>query len=473
MLKKKNRGWYTISVDTLRGFGVLILLAVAATGGWYLYRRWELGELQREAGRLIEEVASQLERAGNDAAGSTPSNEYREARTSYESARESYDEGDFRGSVVQGRRARLLLGAMLDPGGRVGSGEAQFIAVQGSVEFRRGERGAWEAARGRDLLYSGDYVKSAANGSAEIVFVGGTLYTVRPNTLFLVTRTQRAIGAGTEQAIAMEYGWLDLNTARQPGRVSTPSAETRFGRDTEGAVSFDKATETARYSASRGEIEVTTLAGVTKTVGALEEIRQKGELLTDPRALPAAPTIVAPAAHLETSLDSSRRLVLSWQPVPTATRYALQVSRNRLFVDNLIDVESRRKLEATLELRGEGTFQWRLAAVSRDGLQGPWTEPRSFRVSGEVRAGEIGDKTPPPIELDQLQVYGNLFIVNGRTEPDASMRINGEDVGVALNGTFTKTLLVAREGWSVLDLEAADPAGNIAKLRQRVFVETL
>ena len=35
------------------------------------------------------------------------------------------------------------------------------------------------------------------------------------------------------------------------------------------------------------------------------------------------------------------------------------------------------------------------------------------------------------------------------------------------------TLVVDREGWSVLDFEAADRSGNVARLRQRVFVETL
>jgi hypothetical protein len=222
-------------------------------------------------------------------------------------------------------------------------------------------------------------------------------------------------------------------------------------------------------AAARGDLA----NGVTKSIAALEEIRPEGRPAGRSEALPAAPDAVSPAPHLETSLDAAHRLVLAWDPVPAAARYALQVSRNRLFVDNLIDVDQRRKTDATVELRGEGSFQWRVAAISKDGLQGPWSEPRSFRVAGSVRPGEVGDKTPPPIELDQVQVYGNLFIVSGRTEPGAKMRINGEPAAVAQNGTFTKTLLVGREGWSVLEFVAADLSGNVATRRQRVFVETL
>ena len=471
---QKTRGWYTVSVDTLRAIGLLVVVAAAAGAGWWLYRDWQNDQLAKEAESLIAEAAALLDRVREEHGPGAFADEINEAGASRDEASRSFEAGDFRTAVGHGRRARALLLALLDAtGARANAGEAQFIAVHGGVEFRRGERGEWETGRSRDVLQSGDWVKTAANGSAEIVFLDGTLYTVRPNTLFLVTRTRTAIGAGTEQAISMEYGWVDLNTAQRGGRVSTPSAEARVARDSEAAVSFDRTTATARFTAFRGEVEVTSSGGVKRSIGPLEEIRQRGDLLTDAKALPQAPEVIQPAAQLETSLDASRRLVLSWEPVPGASRYALQVSRNRLFVDNLIDVDSRTKTEATLDLRGEGSFQWRVSALDREGLQGPWSDARSFRVVAGARPGERGDRTPPPIEIEQVQPYGNLFIVAGRTEPGATLRINGETASVAPSGAFTKTVLVGEAGWSVLELVAADPSGNVATLRQRVFVETL
>jgi hypothetical protein len=107
---------------------------------------------------------------------------------------------------------------VLDALGHHGAaGEAQFISVQGSVEYRSGDAGEWKTARGRVTLRSGDYVKTASNGSAEIMFVDGTLYTVRPNTMFVVTRTRTGAGAG-EQSIRMDYGWVNLNTSEKPAR---------------------------------------------------------------------------------------------------------------------------------------------------------------------------------------------------------------------------------------------------------------
>ncbi len=112
-------------------------------------------------------------------------------------------------------------------------------------------------------------------------------------------------------------------------------------------------------------------------------------------------------------------------------------------------------------------------AVGRDGLQGPWSAPRTFHVLASRRPGEKGDKTPPELVIDDVQAYGNIFIVAGRTEAGAGLRVNGELVAVAPNGTFTKTVLVAKEGWNVLELKAMDNSGNEATVRRRVFVETL
>jgi len=470
----RTRGWYTISVDTLRTLGGLILVLVLAGGGLLGYRFWNARNLEREATFLLDEVADLLVRADRENPGGSFAEELGAARTSHAAAVAAFDQREFQVAVEEARRARALLYALLDVSGtRSAAGEAQFIAIQGNVEFRRGDQGDWEPARSRDVLRSGDYVKTGANGSAEVVFLDGTLYTVRPNTLFVVTRQRAAIGNATEQTISMEYGWVNLNTAQRGGRVTTPRAEAVVARDSEATVSVDRRTSTASFTAFRGEVEVTSESGLVRRIGALEQVVQEGALLSEARKLPPAPEPLEPGNGFETAFGPGSELVLLWLPVENAARYALQVSRNRLFVDNLIDVDSRPATRATLGLQGEGTFEWRVAARTRDGLQGPWSEPRTFRVVASLSGGDRGDATPPMLEVDQVQAYGNVFIVNGRTEPGAAVTINGESVAVAANGTFTKTLLVSASGWSFLELTATDASGNVARTRQRVFVESL
>lgn len=471
---RRTRGWYTISLDTVRGAVILAIVAAFGFAGWGLYRQWEARALEREAGLLLDELESLIERAESERANGSFSEEIEAARMGRTTAAASFAAGDFGVAVTAARRSRSMLLAILDATSSRGtSGEAQFIAVHGGVEYRRGERGEWEEARTRVVLQSGDYVKTSGNGSAEIVFLDGTLYTVRPDTLFLVSRTAGAGADSSEQTITMEYGWVNLNTAQRGGRVVTPRAEARVGRESEVVVSYDKESSTGRFVSYRGELEVTSEAGLERNVGELEQVVQTGNLLSDSRRLPVAPDQVRPVDNYEVSLDASRELELEWEPVPGAARYALQVSRNRLFVDNVIDVASRARSSAKLGLKGEGSFEWRVAAVGKDGLQGPWSSPRSFHVLASRRAGEKGDKTPPELVIDEVQAYGNIFIVAGRTEAGAGVKVNGEIVAVSPNGTFTKTVLVGKEGWNVLELKAMDNSGNEATVRRRVFVESL
>jgi hypothetical protein len=163
-------------------------------------------------------------------------------------------------------------------------------------------------------------------------------------------------------------------------------------------------------------------------------------------------------------------MVLGWDATTGAARYALQISRTREFLDTVLEVENRTTTRATLGLRGEGIFSWRVAAISREGAQGPWSIPRQFRVVRAERPGDV-DKTPPQLELENVKLYGNLVILAGRTEPGAVLRVNGETVAVDAEGAFTKTVQFTREGWNFVEVRSTDAWGNEAARRRRVFVE--
>ena len=117
-----------------------------------------------------------------------------------------------------------------------------------------------------------------------------------------------------------------------------------------------------------------------------------------------------------------------------AARYNLQVARNHLFVDNVIEANDRAKTRATLSLRGEGSFLWRVAGVTDGSVAGPWSEPRRFRVvSFRAGAGE-SDAPPPELEIETAKSYGNICIVVGKTDPGASLVINGEPLKADAGG---------------------------------------
>jgi hypothetical protein len=350
------------------------------------------------------------------------------------------------------------------------AGEAQFIVVEGRVEYRRGDSDAWEPARMRVMLEPGDYVKTGTNGSAEVMFTDGTLYTVRPDTLFLVSASKD--GQAGEQTVELQYGWINLNTAQAGSKVATPQAEAVIADQSEAVVSYDGDRRQGSFTAYRGGVQVAA-GGEVRQLGALQTLSQSQGTLSAVQSLPPAPSLYSPADNADVDFARVKRLRLAWEGVAGGARYALQVSRNRLFVDNIIDVEDRERTDATLGVQGEGSFLWRVAAISGEQLRGPWSSPGRFRVASFETSDTSEDHEAPALEIQGIQSYGPIFIVSGRTEPGAAVLVNGESVTVEADGSFTKTIQLTQAGWGFLEVRATDPAGNPTTQRSRVFVENL
>jgi hypothetical protein len=488
---RTRKDWYSISVDTLRGWLFLLLIAAGLGGGYLFYRSWEQKSLERNSRLTIDEDQRLLAQVSDSLRTGEYRNEYDAGARSLQEARADFAQGRFRTALASAVTCHKLLQSILDAFGLATSGgQAQFVSLQGEVEVKRADGANWEEARPRLALRTGDYVRTGDGGSAEIMFLDGTLYTVRSNTQFVLSAGAAPAVAGAAggsgapdggapagQAIQMEYGWVNLNTASRPSQVKTPGAVASVREDSEAFVTYDRTANKGRFGALRGGMELAAKGGLTRQVGELQQVVQTGDLLSQAEKLPPPPEPVEPADNRELELDRSPTLVLSWNPVPGSARYALQVSRNHLFVDNLVSVDNRVRPKATLGLRGEGTFFWRVAAFSREGYEGPWSRPRKFRVSpagsgaGGVRAGDRPE-APPEIDLVDVKSYGSIFIVAGRCTPGVRLEINGEQAGVDADGSFKKTVQFNKEGWSYIEVRARDRWGSETVRRRRVLVES-
>jgi len=476
--RKRNRwdrDWYTISLDTVRGWGILLTLIAAVVFGYFGLRAVEAHRMELAAGRALAECRLLVDQVEEIGAYQSFLQEFGEALSSLRSAEALYSRGEYSASLGTATRSRNLLESILDAlGVRGESGEAQFILIRGDVEYRRGSQGEWRVARPRVLLRVGDFVRTADNGSAELMFFDGTLYTMRPGTLFVVNQASGLTSRFGDRVIDLHYGWLNLSTGFRGSEVSTPTALARVEQQTEASVSYDKARNESQFSTYRGSLNVEPKrGGVTRRVGALQQAVERGSGVSEVRPLPAQPTPTEPANNIEIDHTLQHKLQLAWDAVSGAKYYALQVSRNRLFSDNVIDVDKRTKTSATLAVLGEGTFLWRVAAIDADGRVGPWSRPQKFRVVDRGRRPDEEDSTPPLLSLDQVQSYGSIFIISGRTEPGASVTLNGELVTVEADGSFARTVQFTEEGWTTIVVRARDPRGNETVRHERVLVESL
>ena len=75
----------------------------------------------------------------------------------------------------------------------------------------------------------------------------------------------------------------------------------------------------------------------------------------------------------------------------------------------------------------------------------------------------VVDKTPPGISdispATGTKTTKSSLVVSGKTEPDATMKINGVDVPVSSDGSFSKELTLAK-GENTITITATDMAGN-------------
>ncbi len=463
--------WISISIEALRGWIVFCVITAVSVIGFFGWRMWEQYSVEREAESVVEEARGLLQRVDRQQEGDI--NLYRErredARDTLGRARESLAASEFDGAVQQGRVAIDLLSSILNELQDQGlMGDAHFFNVTGTVEFRRGESGDWEEARTRVSLRDGYYVRTSGGGSAEVMFSDGTLYRVRPNTLVQINRGR---SAGEGKTIQMQYGSLDLSTAQRASRVQTPGASAQVQQSSSATVSYDEGSRRGRFAAYSGGLTVRS-GQSSREVTAMQEVNQSGEQLSEPKRLPRSPDLASPRDNYEVELQPDGRLVLSWEPVYGARRYVLQVSRQRLFADNIIEDNERTTPRATLGLRNEGSFLWRVAAVDASGSRGPWSAVRKFRVTSETgRRGE--DTEPPELVISSTQQYGSIYIIEGRTEPGAELTVRGEVTQVNADGSFQSTLQLFDEGWNFVEIRAKDSYGNETVRPVRLYVDSI
>ncbi len=465
--------WFVIPIEKIRQWAiVLVLLLVAGGVGYVVYLRGH-GSPKDRAQAEIAQAETLLARATRSVGATRPGSNVAQARDFLRDARESFSgsryEEAFRLAVESESYSRRTLGGS----GAAEQGDASFIFVEGDVALQRAGRSTFEPARQREPLFDGDFVKAGRTGSAEIMFYDGTLYTIRPGSLFECRRPVSSEVNGSQ--IKMISGAINVYTSGATSTVATDTATAAIDRDSRVSVDVvpgDK-TEVTSY---RGRTTVST-GKETVTLEGREKISAEAKSRTfSPKvALPDTPQPTLPADNRIYDLKTGDQVELKWSKVPDAARYRLQISRSRLFVPDAteVDLDDRVQTNARVKVSKEGSYFWRVAAIESSGLTSDWSAVRRFKMVTEPLKTGSGDATPPDLTVYPPQQMGNLFLVYGKTEPGAIVTVNAEPADLEPDGSFKKTITIERDGATVLVVKSVDAAGNETVRRVRVFVESL
>jgi hypothetical protein len=465
--------WVIVSIEGLRRWGLVAFLAVLALGavgaGWYFLHE----PVAKRAERTLQHASAireEVRRAGTTEGLNT---EFDQASRLLEEAHRDWDRKDYPACLARAedslRRFELLSGLA----NREFTGAGQLIAAQGKVEIQRANQSVWERAHEKQALYNGDFVKTSSGASAEVLFSDSTVYRIGPDSLLEVHREARSGRAGSTGEVKIKVGQVNVYTALNPSSVLTDSARADVERDSRVGVEVadDSTTTVAAYT---GRAAVTGHDGQRVDLSSLQAVRAApGGALGPRRTVPERPVLEVPPANATINLDQGNRVDLRWRQAAGAVSFELQVSQSRVFAPANLEFETSRRSTntAVLKISRKGTYYWRVASLGADNVRSEWSDPRAFKAYAGARVEVLADSTAPPLDVAKPTQMGNLIIVQGSTEPGATVTINGETVEVGGDGSFRKTLALNREGLNTIVIRATDPAGNTTEDRKQVFVE--
>jgi hypothetical protein len=466
--------WVVVSVAALKRWGFLILFVAllgAALAAVYYYTH---EPASKRAERLLREASAAKEEVGRSLGSEGFQSEFEQASRLLDQARGDFDRHDYPACSARAEdvlRRLQLLGGLANQGF---VGAAQIIALQGRVEVQHANESRWAHAREKQVLNNGDFVKAGPEASAELLFADNTVFKVGPDSLLEIHREAREGAASAPAEVKVRVGQVDVNTATNPSVVSTDAARAEVNRDSRIAVEVEKdgSTTVADYT---GGARVFGASGQNTDLASLQAVSASPAGALGPkRPVPDTPALERPAPNAAVNLDTSDRVELGWRVVPGSTGYELQVSSSRIFAPGTLQFPTSHRSTnvAVLKIHAPGKYYWRVAAVGIQELRSEWSSPRMFRASSGPRVEALTANKPPRLEVKRPTQMGSLILVEGATEPGATVTINGEPVSVAGDGTFRKTVTAKREGMNTLVVRAVDPAGLSTERQLTIFIET-
>ncbi|HEX6640246.1 MAG TPA: FecR domain-containing protein, partial [Thermoanaerobaculia bacterium] len=412
---KKQSGididWYLISIDRLKQIGLVVLLLLLAGAGWWFWHN-QKGNPKSSAESAIADARQAL-----NAVAASP--DFNSHRAEFNRAQKKLDDAtghlaaarfdQARDAAVESLTISRAALNVTDP-----ESDAQFLTVEGNVEYQKGASGEWKDADPRLPLVNGDWVRTGARASAELIFSNGSLYTVGPSALLEIYSSVNAKTSQKSTAVQMRIGSVEVATgADDTSTVRTPGTQVVVESESTTQVGVNDAKVTD-VVAMRGAASVEPSTGAPAVrLAAGEKISSTPEGALSPvKKLLTAPALMSPGDNQVFPLSPNLTVDLIWDARVGATGYMLQVSRSRLFSTQEINTR-RSQTHALARATKEGAFYWRVAAIGPGGDVGPFSSFRRFRVSGGGTK-PAGDRTPPKLILKApFHVGGQYYTIAG------------------------------------------------------------
>ena len=273
---------------------------------------------------------------------------------------------------------------------------AKVSKFSGSVEIARNFDWKWVKVVPDMLVQEGDWVRTRAKSSAEIVQDDGTVIVLRPNTKLLFEahgQTQTARGEVRTTRLKLDEGSILSRVKKLAQRdsrfeISTPTA-TSFIRGTEFRVKVEPEGAT-RLEVLEGRIDFgdeSSQVSVDGNFGSM--VSAQGAAPEAPHALPAAPAQLLSPENRQVLEGDLAMYNFAWSSVEGAVRYHLEVSADaefkQLVDETWVDGTSAQVQSMDFSDLEPGTYFWRVSALDAQNYESAWSEASHFIYPMKLR----------------------------------------------------------------------------------------
>jgi hypothetical protein len=354
--------------------------------------------------------------------------------------------------------------------------EAHFVNIDGTVRVKKARSLEWIRADYNTSLERGDFVKTGSDGVARIMFADGTNYILKPDALIVVEESREdPVTKATKVAVQLTSGAVDLSTGRfeVPGstsQVAFADAVANLAEESRAAVRNDPTTNQHEFTVNQGQAEVTRGSSSVQ-LGQYEKVTFssaqpgliRGQVI-------APPTLLSPPnMELKMAKDPKSAVTeFAWKEVPGAVAYRLMISPSMMLSNFVVDRKVVGQTSAQVSGLDEGTYYWVVSTFDGKGVE---SQPSGANKLNLVK--EVGTGSQAYLEITKIIQHGNIVEVQGKTEPDAQVIINNEQVfSISPDGTFRHfTAPLPKSGENQISITAQNRRGDTKTIRQTVVIE--
>ncbi len=375
-------------------------------------------------------------------------------------------ESEFSEAIVEARRAIVKAGEVSgnDESGPLDA-RIRLLETVGNVQVRKRGASSFIGLNRKSQIDLGDELRADQAGACTIGDQGGTQITVLPTSQVTLEEDPEQTARG-KLGLVLSGGGVVLKTAGGKDKL-------RLSHNGSKALVYNETSAEIRaLNGSQLEVKVRAgrvdalAKGRTVVVVAGQKLVFSGES-TQGEAKPVleAPRLISPldSSKLAPNTNGFAPVVIVWEPVPNAAVYRFELSGDPLMVFHNEEKPRCSSTQVTLTDLGPGTYFWRATAVAEDGSLGLMPEPLRFDVTSPENQTRLEGGQPPKLDIDRAVVQGQMAIIHGVTNVDATVKLNGEMALVDKEtGAFNHVLKLPGSGEHIVNIVAQRSNGSIA-----------